>query len=67
MNSTETTIENISLQFQGNIAVTEDEVITKTSVKKQKMITGVRKGIVQFLYRLTIVGIAVKSYKNPRN
>ena len=67
MNSTETTIENISLQFQGNIAVTEDEVITKTSVKKQKMITGVRKGIVQFLYRLTIVGIAVKSYKNPWN
>ena len=67
MNSTETTIENISLQFQRHIAVTDDAIVTQKSVKKQKMITGVRKGIVQFLYRLTIVGIAVKSYKNPRN
>ena len=67
MNSTETTIENISLQFQGNIAVTDDAIVTQERIKKQKMITGVRKEIVQFLYRLTIVGIAVKSYKNPRN
>ena len=58
---------NISLQFQGKIAVTDDAIVTQKSVKKQKMITGVRKGIVQFLYRLTIVGIAVKSYKNPWN
>lgn len=64
MNSSETTIDNISLQYQ-EIVITDAAVVTQTSVKRQKMITGVRKEIVQFLYRLTIVGIAIKSYKNP--
>lgn len=65
MNSSETSIDNISLQYLENIAVTDAVIVTQTSVRKQKMITGIRKEIVQFLYRMTIVGIAVKSYKNP--
>lgn len=64
MNS-ETTIDTIPLQYLEDIAVTDAVVVTPTSVRKQKMITGIRKEIVQLLYRMTIVGIAMRSYKNP--
>ena len=67
MNSSETTIANISLEFQGKIAENVGTIVLQNSVKKQKMITGIRKNTVQFLYRLTIVGIAIKNYKNPWN
>jgi len=66
MNNSETTIGNISLQYRENDVVT-NAIDTQTSVKKQKMITGIRKKTVQLLYRLTIIGIAIKNYKNPIN
>lgn len=65
MNSSETTIGNIAIQFEENSIATNAVFAVQTSVKKQKMITGIRKATVQFLYRLKIVGIAIKSYKNP--
>jgi MoaA/NifB/PqqE/SkfB family radical SAM enzyme len=35
------------------------------TVIKQKMVVGLKKTIVQISYRLTIVGIAIKNYRNP--
>ncbi|WP_293894174.1 radical SAM protein [Flavobacterium sp.] len=67
MSSSETTIGNITLQYLENIAVTYAVVVGQTHIRKQKMITGIRKEIVQLLYRMTIVSIAIRSYKNPWN
>ena len=67
MNSDETTVAGISLPFQKDSPATENAIVFQKVASKQKMITGIRKELMQLQYRLTIIGIAIKSYKNPLN
>lgn len=67
MNSNETTVVDISLQFQNDSPAIENAIVFQKDASKQKMISGIRKELIQLRYRLTIIGIAVKSYKNPWN
>ena len=62
---------NNSISPSISVPFLDEEEIISTEIqktgKRQTLISGWRKELIQLSYRLTIIGVAIKSYNNPWN
>lgn len=65
MNNDNFSSQSVSIPFL--VKETSKSIEVQKKKKRQPLVSGLRKELVEILFRLTIISIAIKSYNNPWN
>ena len=65
MNSNNFTSQSVSVPFL--VEGTSKSIEVQKKEKRQLLVSGLRKELIELLFRLTIISVAIKSYTNPWN